>query len=181
MNNLLYIRFFLIFVILLGIINIGIMGLDDINGINYLTSTLSVGANLERLIYIIIFVAGIIYFFRRNTFYPFLGQTVMPPPLIDTFPCGDTITKTIKKLPPNVKVIYWASLPADVVVSNPQEAYGNYINQGVTTSDDDGIAILTVLNPAAYIVPFKGKLKPHIHYRYWINYGMTSELKTIVL
>jgi hypothetical protein len=117
---------------------------------------------------------------QRDTYLPFLGHTVMPKPITEYKPSGENIiTKTVENLPPNVKVIYWAALSSDKTIDNPYDAYGDYTNQGITTTDNNGSAILTVLKPTDYKVPFKGRLEPHIHYRYWTSPGMASRLFTV--
>ena len=123
--------------------------------------------------------AAIILILQRDTFLPFLGSAVMPQPMSENMPSGDLKTKTVKDLPSKVKVIYWASLPSDSTFDNPYDAYGDYSNQGVTTTDDNGVAILKVLNPSSYKVPIRGTLEPHIHYRYWNEAGMASPVFTI--
>jgi uncharacterized membrane protein YuzA (DUF378 family) len=181
----------LITLVLVGSINWGLVAAFDFDLVRKFSSLF--GSNntdiISRIVYLSVAMSAIVLMVQRDTFLPFLGKTVMPEPIAFYTPAvikptGELITKTIEKLPPNVKVIYWASLPSDKVVDNPDEAYGNYSNQGVTITDANGKAILKVQKPASYKIPshydpFKGTLKPHIHYRYWISSGMTSPLYTI--
>lgn len=176
----------LITLVLIGSINWGLVAIFDFDlvksfGLLFGYKNQDV---ISRFIYLLVAMSAILLMIQRDTFLPFLGITVMPQPMTEYKPTGDLITKTINNLPPNVKVIYWASLPSDKVIDNPDDAYGNYSNQGVTTSDENGNATLQVQNPASYKIPsyydpFKGTLKPHIHYRYWTSSGMTSSLHTI--
>jgi uncharacterized membrane protein YuzA (DUF378 family) len=183
---------FLILLVLIGSINWGLVGLFNFDLVKSFGSLF--GKNMQEhvsvFIYILVATAAILLIIQRDTFLPFLGHTVMPKPLNDYNPSGDVITKTIENLPPNVKVIYWAALSIDDLynplesyaydkTNNPYDAYGEYTNQGVTTSDANGVAILKVKNPVSYEVPFKGRLKQHIHYRYWTSPGMASRLFTI--
>ncbi len=175
----------LITLILIGSINWGLVGLFNFDFVKYFGSVFGTNAGdvVSRFIYLLVAMSAILLMIKRDTFLPFLGKTVMPQPMTEYKPIGNLITKTIKNLPPNVKVIYWASLPSDKVIDNPEDAYGNYSNQGVTTTDENGTAILEVQNPSSYKIPsyydpFKGTLKPHIHYRYWTSSGMTSPLFT---
>jgi uncharacterized membrane protein YuzA (DUF378 family) len=171
----------LIVLVLVGSLNWGLVGLFDCDLVKAFGSLFGrTGQNyVSRIIYILVAFAGMVLIIQRDTYLPFLGYTVMPQPMTECKPSGELIKKTIKNLPPNVKVAYWASLPSDKVVGNPYDAYGNYSNQGVTTTDDNGTAILEVLKPTAYKVPNKGTLQPHIHYRYWTSAGMASRLYTV--
>lgn len=172
---------FLIVLVLVGSINWGLVGIFNFDLVKKFGSLFGnkMQNNVSSFIYILVGMAALILLFHRNTYLPFLGHTVMPNPLNDSIPSGDLITKTIKNLPPNVKVIYWASLPSDKTIDNPYDAYGNYTNQGVTTTNSNGEAELKVLKPSSYKVSLKGTLKQHIHYRYWKSSGMASSLYTI--
>ncbi len=177
-NNL---RIILLVIVFIGAINWGLIGLFDYDFVKDFGSIFGEQAqdDISRFIYILVAISAIILMVQKDTYLPFLGRTVMPQPISEYMPNGDLVSKTIKYLPPNVKVIYWAALPSDTIVSNPQDAYDNYKNQGVTTTDDNGVAILQVLNPASYKVPIKGTLKPHIHYRYWTEAGIASKVYTV--
>ena len=96
---------------------------------------------------------------------------------------GTQIKYTIKSLKSNTKVIYWASLPAnstDSIIDNPITAYGDDSNQGVGTTDNNGDVTITLNKPSIYIVPYKGKLPRHFHYRYWDNH-MASPIYTVYI
>ena len=175
----------LVTIVLISSLNWGLVGIFDFDLVKSFGSLF--GSNLQNeitvFIYILVAMSALVLMFQRNTFLPFLGRTVMPQPMTEYKPTGELISKTIENLPPNVKVIYWASLPSDKIIDNPIDAYGNYSNQGITTTDANGNATLQVKNPTSYKIPsyydpFKGTLKPHIHYRYWTSSGMTSQLFT---
>ena len=92
-------------------------------------------------------------------------------------------TQVTIKVPPNSKIVYWASNPSDKIL-NVIRAYNNYENSGITTANEKGLAILRVKKPAAYRVPrtyINKKLEPHIHYRYTRTSGMLSSVKTVML
>ncbi len=176
----------LISLVLIGSINMGFVALFDFDLIKLISSIFGSNAKIgiHRFIYLLVATSAIVLMLQRDTFLPFLGRTVMPQPISEYMPTGDLVSKTIKYLPPNVKVIYWASLPSDNVIENPEDAYGDYSNQGVTTSDGNGTAVLQVKKPSSYKIPsyydpLKGTLTPHIHYRYWTTTGMTSPVHTI--
>ena len=188
MNQKLSINLFRItmFLVLLGAVNWGLVAVFDFDLVGAFSSIFGYGARdtISRIIYLIVAMSAIVLMIQRDTYLPFLGRTVVPQPLNDYIPTGDLITKNIENLPANVKVVYWAALPSDKVVENPEDAYGNYSNQGVTTTDANGKATLSVQKPASYKIPasydpFKGTLAPHIHYRYWTSAGMASPIHTI--
>ena len=176
----------LILLVLIGSINWGLVGLFNVDLVRGFGSLFgqSIGSHVSTFIYLLVGMSAILLVIQRETFLPFLGRTVMPQPMTEYKPTGNVITKVIDNLPPNVKVIYWAALPSDKIIDNPNDAYGDYSNQGVTISDANGVATLQVLKPPSYKIPFyndpfKGTLEPHIHYRYWTSPGMTSSLYTI--
>ena len=174
------------FLVLLGALNWGLIAVFDFNLVGEFSSIFGYNARdtISRIIYLIVAMSAIVLMIQRDTYLPFLGKTVVPQPMNNYIPTGDLITKIVENLPANVKVIYWAALPSDKVVDNPEDAYGNYSNQGVTTTDTTGKATLSVQKPASYKIPssynpFKGTLEPHIHYRYWTSAGMASRIYTI--
>jgi len=175
----------LIVLVVIGAFNWGLVGMFDFDLVKSFGNLFGPDAGdiISRFIYITVAMSALVLIVQRDTSLPFLGRTVIPQPMTEYKPTGELITKTIKNLPPNVKVIYWAALPSDKIIDNPVDAYDNYSNQGVTTTDANGSAVLQVKNPASYKIPsyydpFKGTLKPHIHYRYWTSSGMTSPLFT---
>jgi uncharacterized membrane protein YuzA (DUF378 family) len=172
----------LIVLVLIGSLNWGLVGLFNFDLVKTFGSLFgeNTGNNITVFIYLLVATAAILLLIRRDTYLPFLGYTVMPKPMEEYNPSGENIiTKTIENLPPNVKLIYWAALPSDKTIDNPYDAYGEYTNQGVTTTNSNGIAELKVQNPTSYKVPLKGTLLPHIHYRYWKSPGMASRLFTV--
>jgi hypothetical protein len=83
-------------------------------------------------------MSAVVLAIQRDTYLPFLGHTVMPEPITGFTQAETLISKKISGLPPNVKVMYWAALPSETVIDNPSDAYGDYSNQGVTKTDDNG-------------------------------------------
>ncbi len=175
----------LIVLVLIGSINWGLVGIFDFDLVKSFSSLFGtyLQNDITAFIYILVAMSALVLLIQRNTYLPFLGKTVIPQPMTNYKPNGNLISKVVTNLPPNVKVVYWAALPSDTIIDNPDDAYGNYSNQGVTTTDTNGNAILEVQNPASYKIPaiydpFQSTLKPHIHYRYWTPSGMTSSLFT---
>lgn len=164
--------------ILIGAINWLSIGVFKLNLVESLFGT----GVLTRGIYILVGVAALSIAFNRDTYLPFLGETVLPCSLIpERTPPG--ATKELKvPAPSGAKVLYWAAEPAMEDLKNIpdwQTAYAKYENAGLTTADSTGVAILKVRNPQAYSVPFKGRLEPHVHYRICSETGMLGRIKTV--
>lgn len=134
-----------------------------------------------RVIFGLVGLAAIALMFHRDTYLPFLGTTVMPcSVLAEKTPDGadTTIHVTVE---PGAKVLFWASEPGMEPlqqVNSWQEAYLKFANAGVTTADSSGRATLRVRQPQAYIVPLKGTLQPHVHYRVCRGGGMMDPVQT---
>lgn len=119
---------------------------------------------------------------QRDTYLPFLGQTVLPPTLLkaDAVPENANSQATIELswAKDGTKVLYWAASPAKEVVATPQLAYGPYSNAGITIVKD-GKAILKFVCPAKYNVgAFDKTLNKHVHYRIVKEDGMLGRVKT---
>lgn len=140
------------------------------------------GKNIvATLIYVLVGISAVAIMFDRDTYLPFLGPMVAPCSVLENRePPG--ATKEIKVIVnPNVKVIYWAAEPASENLKNInswKQAYLNYDNAGVATSNGEGVAILKIREPQGYKVPIKGILQPHIHYRVCEESGWMGKINT---
>lgn len=139
---------------------------------------------MSSIIYILVGLSALAIMFDRDTYLPFLGPMVAPCSVLQNRePPG--ATREIKVVvSPNTKVLYWAAEPAAQnleKLNSWKQAYLDYDNAGVTTSNSDGIAVLKVREPQAYKVPFKGELRPHIHYRVCGEAGWMSRITTVFL
>jgi hypothetical protein len=135
----------------------------------------------HRILGLIILIIVVYLSAHRDTFLPFIGETVFPYTLIkDATITRGNVTKTIAVNEPNgTKVAYWAAMPDNKVDSNPQIAYDNYANVGIAIVNE-GQAALNVNCPAQYKVPpFNKTLERHIHYRIIYKNGMVSEVHTV--
>lgn len=163
--------------IILGSLNWLIIGAFRVNLVERL---LGKGV-LTRSIYIIIGLAAVAIMFYRDTYLPFLGETVLPcSGFADRVPPGAT-KEVHLSVEPGSKVLYWAAEPAMEElkqINNWQQAYVKYQNSGVATADENGVAILKVRAPQPYTVPFMGRLESHVHYRVCGENGMLSRVKT---
>jgi uncharacterized membrane protein YuzA (DUF378 family) len=140
------------------------------------------GKGVARVIYILVGLSAAYIAFNRDTYLPFLGETVMPCGAIaDKTPPGATKELRVQ-VPPGSKVLFWAAEPGmeDLKqIKDWQHAYTKFENAGITTAGEDGIAVLKVRSPQPYTVPFKGRLEPHVHFRICSSSGMLSRVKTV--
>jgi aconitase B len=66
-------------------------------------------------------------------------------------------------------------------VNTWKQAYLDYQNAGVATSNGEGVAVLKIREPQSYRVPFKGELAPHVHYRVCGEAGWMGRIKTVAV
>ena len=180
-----YVNMIVSIIALIGAINWGIIGTFNVNLVEVLGKLFSdknTGDIIVKIIYILVGVCGLLLLLRRDTYLPFLGKAVFPPQK-ESIPQNikNEMTHVLTGLPENARVIYWAALPNSEIVEDPIKAYGDYSNQGVVVANENGEAILIFDKPASYKVPSGRTLDPHVHYRYWTEYGITSEVGTIFI
>ena len=107
--------------------------------------------------------------FKRDTYLPFLGESVMPCSLLkeQTPDHADTST-SVSGLEPGAKVLFWAAEPATeglAKIKTWDRAYLDFANAGVTRVDQGGIVVMRVRKPQPYTVPVMGRLEAHVHWR----------------
>jgi uncharacterized membrane protein YuzA (DUF378 family) len=164
--------------LIIGGLNWLLVGVFDFN----LVSAIFGKSILASFIYILVGVSAIAIMFDRDTYLPFLGPMVAPCSVLENRePPG--ATKEVKVVvEPNVKIIYWAAEPASEKlekINTWKQAYLEYQNAGVATSNGEGVAILKVREPQSYRVPIKGQLQPHIHYRVCGEAGWMGKINTV--
>lgn len=163
--------------VLVGSLNWLSCGLLNVNAVESI-----LGKMLSRVVYVLVGLAALSIMFNRDTYLPFLGETVLPCTTIpERVPPGATKELRVPA-PPGSKVLYWAAEPALEELKQIQdwkEAYAKFENAGVVTTDSTGVAILKVRAPQAYTVPFKGRIEPHVHFRICDGSGMLGRIKTV--
>jgi uncharacterized membrane protein YuzA (DUF378 family) len=135
-------------------------------------------------IYILVGVSAITIMFDRDTYLPFLGPMVTPCSVLENREPPGSTREVKVVVEPNVKLIYWAAEPASnklEKVNSWKQAYLDYQNAGVATSNSEGVALLKIREPQEYKVPFKGILAPHVHYRVCGESGWMSRIHTVFL
>ncbi len=165
--------------LIIGAVNWGLVGAMRVNVVERLLGK----GPASRGIYILVGLAAIALAFNRDTYLPFLGESVFPcSVLTDQVPAGATRAVQVQ-VTPGAKVIYWASEPVDSDgnVPNFEGAYRQYLNAGVTTADDTGLAVLKVREPQPYTVPIRGQLDSHVHFRVCGPNGFIGRIKTVFI
>jgi uncharacterized membrane protein YuzA (DUF378 family) len=166
-----------------------------IGGINWLTAVfckkdavaLILGTKfLGKTVYFLVGIAALYLVFKRDSYLPFLGESVVPCAAFGPRTPDNANQQVIITTLPNTKVVYWASEPKnDASGSDLQSwnvAYNDFTNSGVAISDDKGKAVLHFRgSPQSYNVPFKGTIKPHVHFRICQKLGMLGPVQTYFL
>jgi uncharacterized membrane protein YuzA (DUF378 family) len=173
---------FLILIVIIGAINWGTtaMGYNLVEMLSQFVNKLfNSNISFDKIIYLIVMAAAIYLSTKKETWLPFLGNSVLPNILVPLKTPSNT-NKTIEVMTqPNSKVAYWAALPLGKA-PDVETAYGDYSNSGVVMSDSKGIAKLPILEGSGYIVPNGRMISRHIHYRVLgLPYGMIGKVKTI--
>lgn len=136
----------------------------------------------KYFVYTLILIAFFMNISKLSFYLPFLGKTAFPTGVLkEQYPPNADLNFTLKNVEPNTKIVYWGSenpSKQPLPISNPWDAYKNYKNSGVTTSNKDGVAILRVVKPVSYKIPNGMTLKSHIHYREVIKDGMLGPVET---
>ena len=148
---------------------------------NLLNKFLSTNLMFDNYFYITAGVFAVIFFLKRDNWLPFLGQTVFPKGLLkENLPEDyDKEVSTNVKIP-NAKVIYWASYDTKNENTNVFDAYGDFANGGVTTSNEQGDVVFKFNSGTGYIVPGEKYIKRHVHYRVMKDkYSILGRVKTV--
>jgi hypothetical protein len=147
---------------------------------------------IDTGIYVVFAACALYLALQRDTWLPFLGETVMPSALVPLKTnVGDTVVDV--RVSPEAKVVYWSAKPKDEVTSKPkdevkqgtsnpevEQAYDDYSNSGVTQANIDGIAKLAFNKGTDYVVPGGKTIKSHVHYREMdLKYGMMGPVQTV--
>lgn len=140
---------------------------------------------LAKAVYLTVGIATLFIAFKRDTYLPFLGESVVPcAAFAARTPDNANQEVTITTLP-KTKVVYWASEPkndASGNLNNWDDAYNDFTNAGVAISDDKGKAILRFRGPPqSYKVPYKGKINSHVHFRVCDSFGIIGPVQSYFL
>ena len=163
--------------LIIGGINWLLVGVFDVN----LVRSIFGKGTLATFVYVAVGISALAVMIDRDTYLPFLGPMVAPCSVLQNRePPGASKEITIN-IEPNTKVLYWAAEPASEKlehINSWKQAYLDYDNAGVTTSNAQGVAVLKIRDPQAYKVPFAGKISPHVHYRVCGEAGWMGRIHT---
>ena len=163
-------------VLIVGALNWLAIGLVGFNAVE------KVFGKFSRIVYFLVGLAAFTVMFNRDTYLPFLGETVLPCAAIPEHTPEGADTQLKVQVTPGSKVLYWAAEPATEGLKELKDwrgAYLKYMNSGVVKADESGTAVLSVRRPQPYRVPWKGRLEPHVHFRICGPDGMLSRIKTV--
>ena len=135
----------------------------------------------DNYIYVTAGVLAVIFLLKRDVFLPFLGQTVFPKGLLkENLPDNYDREITANVGQANAKVVYWASNDTENENTEVFDAYGDFSNGGITTSDENGNALFKFNTGTGYIVPNGKYIKRHVHYRVMKDkYSMLGRVRTL--
>ena len=135
-------------------------------------------ATWRKVVLILATIAALWFAFRRDSWLPFLGESVLPPStLLVSSPTYADKALVVKAPAGATRCVYWAAEnKAGTVAEGPEIAYGRFGNAG-TAAVIDGVASLKYRTPGSY--KLRGGVKPpHVHYRFVFDEGMMGPVKT---
>jgi uncharacterized membrane protein YuzA (DUF378 family) len=170
--------------VVIGALNWGLIGALGFNAV----AAIAGRGVVANAIYALVGLAGLLVAFRRDTYLPFLGETVMPCAAIpESTPEHADTEVTVSELTPGAKILFWASEPASAAteglarIKTWDQAYLEFANAGVTTVDSAGRAILRVRKPQPYTVPVHGRIESHVHWRICGTDGILGPVQNTML
>jgi uncharacterized membrane protein YuzA (DUF378 family) len=187
MYSALVVHMILLAIVLIGALNWGFhtFGYNLVEMLNrFLSGVFKRRLSLDRVIYVVVAVSAIILAVQRDTWLPFLGNSVLPGAVVPLKKnTGDTTVDV--KVMQGAKVAYWAAEPnkdesADAVPL-VRAAYDQFENSGVVVANDQGMATLVFNKGTSYIVPSGRKLESHVHYREFGEDGMMGPVKSVFI
>lgn len=153
-------------IVIIGAINWGTyaFGYNLVDALSkFVNSLLKVNLHLDKVIYIIVALAGIMLAIQRTTWVPSLGNFILPPDFVDLHKNTLADTKITITTEPNCKIAYWFTISK---LNNLNMVIGQnhyYTNGGVVMSDDKGKAELSIIDNKQY--PSGKHLRHDINYR----------------
>jgi uncharacterized membrane protein YuzA (DUF378 family) len=172
--------------VLIGAVNWGFhtFGYNLVEMLNrFLSGVFKRRLQLDRIIYVVVAVSAVALAVQRDTWLPFLGNSVLPGAVVPLKKnMGDTTVDV--KVMRGAKVAYWAAEPdgADAdAVPLVRAAYDQFENSGVVVANDQGVATLVFNKGTSYIVPSGRKLESHVHYREFGEDGMMGPVKSVFI
>ena len=179
----------LIALVLIGSINWGFhtFGYNLVEMLNrFLSGVFKRRLPLDRIIYIVVAISALILAFQRDTWLPFLGESVLPGAVM-TLKTNSGDTTVDVNVKPLAKVAYWAAKPETQSEADAEgnvlvkAAYDDFENSGVVVANEQGVAKLVFNKGTSYIVPSGRKIESHVHYREFGEDGMMGPVKSVFI
>lgn len=175
----------LVALVLVGALNWGFhaFGYNLVEMLNrFLSGVFKRRLSLNTIIYVVVALSALYLAFQRETWLPFLGDSVLPGAVVpEKKNSGDTTVDVHVK--PGAKVAYWAAKPdvdgTDKSVPKVRDAYAHFENSGVVIANDAGVATLVFNKGTSYIVPSGREIKSHVHYREFGEDGMMGPVQSV--
>ncbi len=145
---------------------------------------------LHTVIYVLFGACALYLVLQRDTWLPFLGETVMPSALVPIKANSGNTTVSVN-VKPGAKVVYWSAKPGSKSdeklpghksseTIGVEDAYADYANSGVVQADSNGVAKLSFDKGTDYVVPGGRTISSHVHYREMdLQYGMMGPVQTV--
>lgn len=177
-------RFYLLFIITIGIINCFVSNVYKYNFIDIISEKINlifkINIQFNIIFYILMLLSIVLLTSQLDFWLPFLGKSVLPSSLVPLKEPSN-YNKIIKvKVKPNSKIAYWSTIPNTNNNVDVNKAYNQFENSGVVMSDNLGNAQLKILEGTGYVVPSGKKIERHVHYRVLgLEYGMMDSIQTI--
>ena len=167
-----------IILVLIGAINWGSVALFQLDLVKKLFPKC-----LQFVVYILVAIAAVYLAVQRDTYLPFLGESVFPANLLtERVPTKYNLQVPVQ-VTPNSYVVYWASTEPnknDIETPNWKAAYDQYQNSGIVRSNEQGLATLKLNCPKRYTVGLMNRtLYKHVHYRVAKDNIWLSSVKTV--
>jgi uncharacterized membrane protein YuzA (DUF378 family) len=185
-STMVYVHMICVILVLIGGFNWGFQGLFNFNLVKYINENTYNSPMFENSVYILVGISALYLASNRNTYLPFLGDTVSAPSLIrDTGVERKNANVTIVVDAEGASsVMYWAADPLNGGSDGEKfayDAYGEFKNAGVAEVVNNK-ATLRVECPQKYWVKKFGVMKKtlpkHVHYRLIYSTGWISEVLT---
>lgn len=143
------------------------------------------GKLIAYIVYGVVALAALYVGVHRDTYLPFLGETVLPcAALAEHTPEHADTSVSLSGLKPGSKILFWATEPATdglARIKSWEKAYLEFANAGVTIADQSGHATLLFRRPQPYTVPVHGRVDSHVHWRTCQDGGMMGPVQTTMV
>ena len=181
-----YLHMICVILVLVGGFNWGLQGFLNFNLVKFINENTFNSPVFENGVYILVGISALYLASNRNTYLPFLGDTVIAPSLIHDIGVERKNATVVVEVDAEgaSSVMYWAADPLTGEKDGEKfayDAYGEFKNAGVAEVIN-GKATLKVECPQKYWVKKFGVMKKtlpkHVHYRLIYPTGWVSEVLT---